>query len=197
MHPKLPRMRYWDFVAPVYDLQLALERPAIETVLDLVEPRPTDRLLDVATGSGAVLRALGARAPHPSDAVGIDASAPMLARVGALPAGWRLLCADARELPFPDARFDVVACAYLLHLLDPGERGHVLAEIARVLVPRGRLATITPVAPPTTFGAALRRIAGRYLLDPRADLERAGFSVRTARYVRAGYPSLCVLARRS
>jgi demethylmenaquinone methyltransferase/2-methoxy-6-polyprenyl-1,4-benzoquinol methylase len=156
-----------------------------------------NRLLDVATGTGAVLRALAARVPCPEEAIGVDASAAMLARVSALPDGWRVVHGDARALLFPDARFDVATCAYLLHLLESEKRRHVLAEIHRVLVLRGRLVTVTPVAPPTTFGAALRRIAGRYLLDPRADLERAGFSVRTARYVRAGYPSLCVSARRS
>jgi ubiquinone/menaquinone biosynthesis C-methylase UbiE len=194
MHRTLPRVRSWDFVAPLYDLQLALERPAIETALALMEPRRTDRLLDVATGTGSVLRGLGERVPRPEEAIGVDASAAMLARVPALPGGWRLLRADARALPFPDARFDAAACAYLLHLLAPEERGSVLAEIRRVLAPGGRLATVTPVAPPTAFGAVLRAVAGRYLLDPRADLARADFTVRATRYVRAGYPSLCVLS---
>jgi ubiquinone/menaquinone biosynthesis C-methylase UbiE len=102
--------------------------------------------------------------------------------------------ADARALPFPDARFDVATCAYLLHLLDPEERARVLAEMRRALAADGRLVTVTPVAPPTAFGAALGRVAGRYLLDPRTDLERAGFAVRATRRVRAGYPSLCVLS---
>ena len=197
MHRTLPRMRYWDVVAPVYDLQLALERPAIETALALVEPRSTDRLLDLATGTGAVLRALAERVPRPTGAIGVDASAAMLARVPTLPGGWRLVRADAGALPFPGARFDVVTCAYLLHLLEPGARGRTLAEIGRVLAPGGRVVTVTPVAPPTRFGALIRRVAGSYLLDPRADLERAGFGVRAARYVRAGYPSLCVVSEPS
>jgi ubiquinone/menaquinone biosynthesis C-methylase UbiE len=194
MHRTLPQMRYWDVVAPVYDLQLALERPAIETALDVAQPRSTDRLLDLATGTGALLRALAERIPHPTDAIGVDASAAMLVRVPNLPDGWRLVRADARALPFADARFDVVTCAYLLHLLDGDERARVLEEIRRVLPPGGRLMTVTPVAPPTPFGALLRALVGRYLLDPRADLERAGFRVRAARYVRGGYPSLCVLS---
>jgi hypothetical protein len=43
-----------------------------------------------------------------------------------------------------------------------------------VLVVGGRLVTVTPVAPPTTFGALISKVAGRYLLDPRGDLEAAG-----------------------
>jgi ubiquinone/menaquinone biosynthesis C-methylase UbiE len=194
MHRTLLQVRYWDVVAPVYDLQLRFERPAIETALDLAEPRSTDRLLDLATGTGAVLRALAERVPCPTDAIGVDASAAMLARVPALPEGWRLVRADARALPFPHARFDVVTSAYLLHLLEPDGRGRVLDEIGRVLAPGGRLVTVTPVAPPTRLGALIRHVAGRYLLDPRSDLERVGFRVRATRYVRAGYPSLCVLS---
>jgi ubiquinone/menaquinone biosynthesis C-methylase UbiE len=105
-----------------------------------------------------------------------------------------LVRADARALPFPDMRFDVATCAYLHHLLPLEERRRVLAEIQRVLASGGRLVAVTPVAPPTALGAVVRRIVGRYLLDPRADLERAGFGVRAARYVRARYPSLCVLS---
>jgi ubiquinone/menaquinone biosynthesis C-methylase UbiE len=190
-------MRYWDVIAPVYDLQLALERPAIETALELVDPRSTDRLVDIATGTGAVLRALGERVPRPDEAIGVDASAAMLARVPALPDGWRLVRADARALPFPDGRFDVATCVYLLHLLEREERTRVLAEMRRALAADGRLVTVTPVAPPTACGSVVRRIVGHYLLDPRANLGRAGFTVRAARYVRAGYPSLCVLSEPS
>lgn len=184
----------WDWVAPLYDLQLAFERPALQAALELAEPRAADRFLDVATGTGAVLRLLAQCVPQLGEAVGVDVSAGMLARVPPLARGWRVLRADARDLPFPDGRFDVATCSYLLHLLEPEERSRVLAEIGRVLVVGGRLVTVTPVAPPTTFGALISRVAGRYLLDPRGDLEAAGFRVRVARYVRAGYPSLCVLS---
>jgi demethylmenaquinone methyltransferase/2-methoxy-6-polyprenyl-1,4-benzoquinol methylase len=187
-------MRSWDIVAPVYDLQLALERPAITAALDLAQPRSTDRLLDVATGTGAVLRLLAGRVTRPDDAVGVDRSARMLSRVPPLPAGWRLLRADVQTLPLPDARFDVATCAYLLHLLPGEERTRTLAQIRRVLAPGGRFVTVTPVAPPTRFGSLVRKLVGGYLLDPRVDLERAGFTIRVARYVRAGYPSVCVLS---
>jgi ubiquinone/menaquinone biosynthesis C-methylase UbiE len=195
MHRRLPSV-HWDAVAPFYDAQLRLERPALAAAIELTAVAPEERLLDVGTGTGAVLRALAKRAPRPDEAIGLDASTKMLARLGELPECWRTVRADARALPFPASRFEVAFCSYLLHLLDAPGRAEVLAEIRRVLVPGGRFVTVTPVAPPTLFGRGLERVAGRYLLDPRDDLELAGFAVRAARYVRAGYPSLCVLSER-
>lgn len=186
----------WNAIAPLYDLQLALERPALTAALELAQPAAEDRVLDVATGTGAVLRMLTAQSPRPAEAVGVDSAAGMLARVPALPSGWRTVRADAAALPFPADRFDLVVCSYLLHLLEPPERHRVLEEIHRVLARTSRLVTVTPVAPPTPLGQALERVAGRRLLDPRADLEHAGFAIGETRYVRSGYPSLCVRATR-
>ncbi len=55
------------------------------------------------------------------------------------------LAADARALPFPSAAFDWVVCFELIEHLREGEA--VVAEIARVLVPDGRLLLSTPNRP--------------------------------------------------
>jgi len=196
----------WDRLAPLYDWQLPLERNAIRTAADLARPSPGDRLLDLATGSGAMLRELAARPEAPAEAVGVDASARMLARVPPLPPGWDVAQADATELPFADDSFDLATVAYLLHLLDRPRRTAVLAELARVLRPRGRLVTVT-VAPPRrpraaaaverAFDAGLARLgplAGLRPLDPRPDLAAAGFEPTVARRTGRGYPSLTVSA---
>lgn len=167
-----------------------------------------ERLLDVATGTGGLLRRLADRPVRPAEAVGVDASRAMLARARPLPGGWDLAEADARSLPFEDASFDVVTAAYLLHTLDPPARGAVLTECRRVLRPDGRLVTVTVSQPRSRVGAWLagpiislaRRssgtLAGLRPLDPRPEIEAAGFTVERAVAVRGfGYPSLCVLAR--
>lgn len=79
--------------------------------------------LDVGCGGGELVRRLGAAGARP---VGLD--------VRSGNAGVR---GDARRLPFRDGAFDLVACSLVLHYLDR-PRG-ALAEIARVLRPRGRL----------------------------------------------------------
>ena len=196
----------WGRLARVYDLQLWLEGPSLGAALELAAVEEGERLLDVGTGTGAVLRELARREPRPGEAVGVDVSGKMLARVPDLPPGWRLERADARRLPFPDASFEVATVAYLLHLLDAESLSGVLSEIRRVLVPGGRLVTVTPVVPRSRLGplaGALARagaallpflLAGLRPYDPRADLAAAGFHVRRAEYVARGYRSLCAVA---
>lgn len=200
-------MNAWDRAARFYDLQLWLERRALDAAIALAEIGAEDRLLDLGTGTGALLRRLMRSAAAPREAVGVDVSRRMLARAPTLPAGWELRNADAARLPFPDRSFDVVSAAYLLHLLDPPRRAAVLTEARRVLGPRGRLVTVT-VAPPRSraVGRALGRVfrpgwsrrgvlAGLRPLDPRPDLEAAGFEVQAARRTSRGYPSLILRAR--
>jgi ubiquinone/menaquinone biosynthesis C-methylase UbiE len=185
----------------VYDWQLPLERRALATAADLAAPAKSERLLDVATGTGGLLRELSRRSARPAEVVGIDRSTSMLAVAAArgLPAAWRLLPGDATSLPFPDARFDVVTACYLLHLLDRQGRARTIAEIARVMRDGARVVTVTvesrrPVS--RTGLALLPRSSGLHPLDPRDELAAAALEPLRAVYVRGGWPSLCVLAQR-
>lgn len=196
----------WDRLAPRYGLQERLEERAIATALRLAAPAPDERLVDLATGTGLLLRRLAARRPRPIEAVGIERSAGMLARVGPLPAGWSLLHADARAVPLPDGWADIVTCAYVLHLLDPEQRAELLAEARRLLAPRpaSRLVIVTVWSDRVAVRATLRvlqrtmRDAGIGLrpVDPTADLARSGFALtQRVRLPRHGYPSLVLGAK--
>jgi ubiquinone/menaquinone biosynthesis C-methylase UbiE len=185
----------------VYDWQMPLERAAIAATAELAAPGANDRLLDVATGTGGLLGVLARRSPRPAEVVGIDSSASMLAVAAAkgLPVGWRLLPADARRLPFPDGRFDVVTVCYLLHLLGREARTRTIAEIARVLRPTGRVVTVTVESRRPAARAALTRLprrSGLRPLDPSHELHAAGLEPQRASFVRDGWPSVCVLAVR-
>lgn len=199
----------WDRLSSGYDRQLWFERSAVRTAVAMLDPAANARVLDVATGTGEVLRALARRPAPPRAVVGIDASARMLAHVGTLPAGWSLLAGDVRALPFGDCEFDVVTAAYVLQLLAPDDLACVTEEIRRVLRPGGRLGTVTPAVPARGLARpvarTLDRLADRgperYLglraLDPRAALVDVGLVVEAARWNVRGYPSVCVLARRA
>jgi ubiquinone/menaquinone biosynthesis C-methylase UbiE len=185
----------------LYDWQVPLERAALATAGELAAPRASERLLDVATGTGGLLRELSRRRAQPAEVVGIDVSPSMLAVAAThdLPTGWRLLSGDATRLPFPERRFDVVTACYLLHLLDQEGRTRVTAEIARVLRAGGRVVTVTVESRRPVGRAALRRLprpSGLRPLDPTDELRAAGFEPLRARFVRDGWPSLCVLAQR-
>ncbi|PTL58913.1 hypothetical protein C7Y72_04225 [Paraconexibacter algicola] len=200
-------VRTWDRLAGSYGRQERREQHAVDTALRLADPGPRDTLVDLATGTGLVLRRLAAR---PAQAVGVDRSAAMLAHVGPLSDDTRLLRADARDVPLPDGHADVVTISYLLHLLSPADRAAVLAEARRLLRPdpASRLVTVTV----WTGRAPPARLAGRVLaaaaaarpaalgglrpLDPTADLRAAGLHVdRRVELPRRGYPSLVLRAR--
>lgn len=192
--------------ARLYHLQLALERSALGAALDLVAPGPDEVVLDIATGTGALLRRLAQRGERPRRAIGVDASAAMLSRAAPLPEGWQLIRGDARRLALEDASVDVVTCAYLLHVLEARGRRLVLGEIARVLRPRGRVVLVTLLEPGGLVGRSLLAPAQRALcgvlgvgsgwcaLDPEPELASAGLAVQRGRVCTRGYASLCLLA---
>lgn len=92
------------------------------------------RLLDLATGSGDLLRLLERRIAGLEEAWGIDVSPSMLAM--ARTKGLRhLLQADALALPFGDGSFDAVTVAFGLRNF--ADRGRGFAEMLRVLRPGG------------------------------------------------------------
>lgn len=108
-------------------------------LVDAVAPRDGERLLDVATGTGLVARALRERAD--CSVVGIDLSPGMLAaaRDGAQ-GGLLYVLADARRLPFPDGAFDALTVTYLLRYVEDPRAA--VAELARVVRPGGRIASL-------------------------------------------------------
>lgn len=197
---------WWDRASAHYDRQLWLERSAVNRALDLFAARPDERLLDVGTGTGEVLRQLARRPIRSHEAIGIDTAAAMLARIGTLPPGWNAR-GDALSLPFDDRKFQVAVASYVLHVLPPAHRPVALTELHRVLRPGGRLVTVTPADPSRGLARAVAlgsdalarggrsRYAGLRAPDPRPALQQAGFRLVRARTSLRGYPSLCVLAQ--
>jgi len=118
-----------------------------------VEAGPGDRVLDVATGTGAVAREVIARTG--CTVVGLDQSPEMLAEarhrllLAAETKRVRLVEASAKELPFEDASFDGLTSAYLLRYLDDLPAG--LRELARVLRPGATAALLDFGVPPGTL----------------------------------------------
>jgi demethylmenaquinone methyltransferase / 2-methoxy-6-polyprenyl-1,4-benzoquinol methylase len=112
-------------------------------------PRDGERVLDVATGTGMVAAELLARCR--CSVVGVDQSAAMLAAArerfaGADPARIELIEGEAETLPFADASFDVVTFTYLLRYVE--DPAATVRELARVLRPGGRIASLEFGVPP-------------------------------------------------
>lgn len=140
----------FDGIAPRYDLlnhllSLGIDkswrRKAIRS-LDAVRPRT---ILDVATGTGD-LAIVAANRFSQALITGVDISAGMLEmgrkKVEGLNLSERIAMrqADSERLPFDDAAFDAVICAYGVRNFENLEAG--LREMARVMQPGGRLAIL-------------------------------------------------------
>ena len=102
-----------------------------------------DGVLDVACGPGNFTREFATLVGDEGLAVGIDASATMLARgVRDTPGGQvAFIRGDAVELPFRDGSFDAVCCFAALHLF--AHPWLALDHMTRVLTPGGRIALFT------------------------------------------------------
>ncbi len=159
---RLAPLAYGD-AGPVTDLDGFVRRVATGT-----QPaRPTDRpvLLDVPAGGGTLLPALAWHG-YRGRVVAGDLGVAMLARAGRLveredlPIDVALLRADAQELPLRDASVDAAVSLNGLHVM-PDARAF-LAELGRVVRPRGHLWLITLVSGGTRRADAVIR-AGELL----------------------------------
>jgi demethylmenaquinone methyltransferase/2-methoxy-6-polyprenyl-1,4-benzoquinol methylase len=141
--------RHYDAVAAV--LSFGQDPRWRRTMVEAVRAEPGDRVLDVATGTGLVAQALVRR--HGCEVVGLDQSAQMLGRARERVAAdpklrdrVTLVEGEAERLPFADAEFDHLTFTYLLrYVADPAA---TLAELARVVAPGGRIASLEFAVPP-------------------------------------------------
>lgn len=113
-----------------------------EAMMDWLAPRPGQRLLDVAGGTGDVSFKFLKRAGH-GHATVCDLTEGMLvagrkrAEAAKLADSLDWVVGDAMDLPFPDASFDVYTISFgIRNVTRPQD---ALAEAYRVLRPGGRL----------------------------------------------------------
>jgi demethylmenaquinone methyltransferase / 2-methoxy-6-polyprenyl-1,4-benzoquinol methylase len=108
-------------------------------MVDAVAVSSDARVLDVATGTGLVARALMRR--YGCSVVGLDQSEEMLGRARALVGpSVELVVGEAESLPFEDASFDALTFTYLLRYVD--DPAATMRELARVVRPGGRIAML-------------------------------------------------------
>jgi cyclopropane fatty-acyl-phospholipid synthase-like methyltransferase len=176
-------------------------------ILRMLDPRASDRLLEIGCATGAHTVRL---APLVKEAVGIDAAPEAIVRAQARAArghveNARFDVADAADLSqYRDQSFDKIAAIDFVEHVDDATLAAILAEAARLLVPGGRLAVYTPCA--THYVERLKarnlilkqlpvHIAVRGPASYRASLARAGFSIDSLWYSPSDYPLFGLLDR--
>ncbi len=106
----------------------------LERIRSLLAPTGTERLLDVAVGTGLVSRHLK---PHVGSITGLDINEAMVEQ--AKDAVDELVISPGESMPFDDDSFDLIVCRQGIQFMVLEK---VLAEMVRVLKPGGRMLSI-------------------------------------------------------
>ena len=184
-------------VPELYDTQMVplIFQPYADDMARRVAALEPARVLETAAGTGVLTRALARALPAQTEIVATDLNQPMLDRAAAVgtqrPVRWQQ--ADAMQLPFDAASFDVVVCQFGAMFFP--DRAHGFAEARRVLRPGGvflfnvwdriednefadevtnALATLFPADPPRFMARTPHGYSDRKQIA--ADLAAAGFT---------------------
>ena len=203
--------RAYDRMSRVYGLTSSvLHSRAHQQALDNSGVRDGMRILEVATGSGEMLRRL-VRANQNGMTLGIDL-APNMASLAQRKIRRRFPLSaaqchavDARSMPFRDGSFDLVVCCYLLELLSSEDIVRTVDEFHRVLRARGRLALVMISQGAAAFNSLYRVLGklapafwGRQVEERVPELIAASdFQIVSEQVVRQGfYPSRVLVAHK-
>jgi ubiquinone/menaquinone biosynthesis C-methylase UbiE len=199
------RSEYFD-AGHLTDRDSPFQRYRIAKVLEIYDPMPGERVLDLGCGWGTIEWAL---APRVAEVVGVDFSARSVelcererARQGL--ANVRFVHADAGATGLAAESFDLVIAADLFEHLYPDDSDRVAREAHRVLKRGGRFSIWTPHR-----GHVLEVLKNNHVLlkpDPthvdyksmerlQALLERAGFVLEKAYYAESHLPVLAPIER--
>ena len=137
--------------------------PISEALVQAVDPRAGERVLDVACGSGNAALIAGRRF---CDVEGVDYVAELIdrARMRASAEGLDIefTVGDAQSLPYPDASFDVVLSA--LGVMFAPDQEQAAGELVRVCRPGGKIGLASWM--PEAFGGDFFAAHARYLPPP-------------------------------
>jgi trans-aconitate methyltransferase len=122
----------WD--AELYEAKHNFVWKLGSAVIDLLDPKPGERILDLGCGTGQLTQALADRG---AEVVGLDSSPDMIGQARQNFPAIPFVLSNATEMTF-DREFDAVFSNAALHWMPDAER--VADRIAKALKPGGRFA---------------------------------------------------------
>jgi SAM-dependent methyltransferase len=118
-------------------------RAMFRSLVDLMAPEPTSRILDVGCGSGALDRQLAERLGEGARIDAVDVNPFLLREAAELAADVadriRFAPGSATALPFPDQTFD---CVFSVTVLEECDAEKAIGEMMRVARPGGRVGIV-------------------------------------------------------
>ena len=200
--PSVPtRGRTLGYAARVYDIlePLCLLSKQAEydlTLLETLNPQPSETVLDLGCGPGVLCEQIGKRLqPELGGCVtGIDAAGEMIAfaRKKRGTSNCRFEAMAAEQLDFTDASFDAVVSSLFYHHVPLDLKQRSLNEAFRVLKPGGRLIIADMHRPTTFFGALVSHVSRWVFMQPQIGENIRG--VLPGLMVEAGFPQPRIVA---
>lgn len=147
--PNAEQIEYWngdagERWARYQDKLDSMLQPFSDAVLRIGAVKPGERILDVGCGCGATTFDIAIRAGAEGKTVGVDISAPMIARAqnraAALKSTAEFMLADASTHAFPPGTFDLLASRFgIMFFL---EQIPAFTHLRQTLTPGGRVAFV-------------------------------------------------------
>ena len=129
----------FDRLAHSYDQVIPFFAEFAAQLLDVVDPSPGTRLLDIGSGRGAIAAAAAARG---CAVTAVDAAPRMVSLLAAAHPEIDVRLMDIHQLDLPDSSYDLATGGFVIHLVDNPVQ--VLTELHRVLRPGATVALTTP-----------------------------------------------------
>jgi SAM-dependent methyltransferase len=130
---------FFDRLADRYDQVIPFFAEFAGQLLDVLDPDPGTRLLDIGSGRGAIAAGAAARG---CAVTAVDAAPRMVSLLAAAHPEIDVRLMDAHRLDLPGASYDLVTGGFVIHLVEEPPR--VLAGLRRVLRPGASVALTTP-----------------------------------------------------
>lgn len=209
--PRSEAAEFYTRLAPWYDLLAGSEKRFVRRGVDLLDPNPRERILEIGFGTGYAQERI---IPHLEDgfSAAVDISEGMaiqaqrkLGLAGLLDRSG-LTISDSLPLPYSSDSFDGIFSSFTLELFDTPQIPILLSECRRVLKPTGRLVIVSlskdqPLGLPgrlyESFHNRFPTIADCRPIPVRHLLEKNGFDIADVKNKKMwGLPVVLVAADR-
>jgi SAM-dependent methyltransferase len=120
-------------------------RAMFTTLIDMMQPRAGEAILEVGCGAGSLVRLLARRLGAANPITAVDPNRYLLREAASLTAaqgldgGIRFLPGNAEALPFADGSFD---CVFAVTVLEECDADRAIAEMLRVTRAGGRIGVV-------------------------------------------------------